>query len=121
VTIHITDWPAAFSCRYARSNACHYSCQCRTYRGASRIGHFNQSTSNGRTVSANFAEADKKGAPMVISVHEWWGLNGNIKTMDEDIRAREFHAIAIDLFNGSVAINRNEAKIHTKARANQIR
>ena len=75
----------------------------------------NQPTSNGRTVSVNFAEADKNGVPVVILVHEWWGLDDNIKTLGEDIRAREFHAIAIDLFNWSVAINRDEAKIQTKA------
>ena len=52
---------------------------------------------------------------MVILIHEWWGLNDNIKTMAEDIRAKGFHAIAIDLFNGSVATNRDEAKTQTKA------
>ena len=30
--------------------------------------------------------------------------------MAGDIRAKGFHAIAIDLFNGSVATNRDEAK-----------
>ncbi|MDA8716589.1 dienelactone hydrolase family protein [Alphaproteobacteria bacterium] len=75
----------------------------------------NQTTSNDRTVGAYFAEADKKDAPVVIFIHEWWGLNDNIKTMAEDIHARGFHAIAIDLFNGSVATNRDEAKTETKA------
>ncbi len=73
----------------------------------------NQSTADGRTVSAYFAEADKKDAPVVILIHNWWGLNDNIKTMAKDIRAKGFYAIAIDLFNGSVATNRDEAK--TKA------
>ena len=75
----------------------------------------NQTTADGRSVSAYFAEADKKDAPVVILIHEWWGLNDNIKTMAEDIRAKGFHAIAIDLFNGSVATNRDEAKTQTKA------
>ena len=46
-----------------------------------------QTTTDGRTVSAYFTEADKKDAPVVILIHEWWGLNDNIKTMAEDIRA----------------------------------
>ena len=75
----------------------------------------NQSTADGRTVSTYFAEADKKDAPVVILIHKWWGLNDNIKTMAEDIRAKEFYAIAIDLFNGSVATNRDKAKTQTKA------
>ena len=77
--------------------------------------YIKQTTADGRTVSAYFAEADKKDAPVVILIHEWWGLNDNIKTMAEDIRAKGFHAIAIDLFNGSVASNRDEAKTQTKA------
>jgi carboxymethylenebutenolidase len=52
---------------------------------------------------------------VVILIHEWWGLNDDIKTMAEDIRARGFHTIAIDLFNGSVATNRDEAKTQTNA------
>ena len=52
---------------------------------------------------------------MVILIHEWWGLNDNIKTAAEDLHARGFNAIAIDLFNGSVATNRDEAKTQTKA------
>ena len=75
----------------------------------------NQTTADGRTVSAYFAEADKKDAPVVILIHKWWGLNDNIKTMAKDIRAKGFYAIAIDLFNGAVATNRDEAKTQTKA------
>ena len=75
----------------------------------------NQSTADGRKVSAYFAEADKKDAPVVILIYKWWGLNANIKTMAEDIRAKGFYAIAIDLFKGSVATNRDEAKTQTKA------
>ena len=52
---------------------------------------------------------------MVILIHEWWGLNDNIKTMAEDIRVRGCHAIAINLFDRSVANNRDEAKTQTKA------
>ena len=35
--------------------------------------------------------------------------------MAEDIRATGFHEIAIKLFNGSVAANRDKAKTQTKA------
>ena len=63
----------------------------------------NQSTADGRTGSAYFAEADKKDVPLAILIHKWWGLDDNIKTMAEDIRAKGFYEIAIDLFKGSVA------------------
>ena len=41
----------------------------------------NESTSAGKDVSAYFAKADNAAAPGVISIHEWWGLNDNIKAM----------------------------------------
>ena len=53
-------------------------------------------TSAGKDVSAYFAKADNAAAPVVILIHEWWGLNDNIKAMAEDIRATGFHALAID-------------------------
>jgi carboxymethylenebutenolidase len=52
---------------------------------------------------------------VVILIHEWRGLNDNIKTVAEDIHTRGFNAFVIDLFNGSVATNHDEAKTQTKA------
>ena len=66
-------------------------------------------------MSAYFAKADNAAAPAVILIHEWWGLNDNIKAMAEDIRATGFHALAIDLFNGSVATDRDQARAQTRA------
>ena len=74
-----------------------------------------ESTSAGKGVSAYFAKADNAAAPVVILIHEWWGLNDNIKAMAEDIRATGFHALAIDLFNGSVATDRDQARAQTRA------
>jgi len=74
-----------------------------------------ETTAAGSAVSAYFAKADKDDAPVVILIHEWWGLNDNIKAMAENIRNNGFHAVAIDLFNGSVATTRDEAKAQTAA------
>ena len=71
---------------------------------ASKGKTLTQITSKGSTVSAYFAEAEAKDSPVVILIHEWWGLNDNIKAMAEDIRNKGFHALAIDLFNGAVAL-----------------
>jgi carboxymethylenebutenolidase len=74
-----------------------------------------ESTSTGQNVSAYFAKADNAAAPVVILIHECWGLNDNIKAMAEDIHATGSHALAIDLFNGSVATERNQARAQTWA------
>ena len=60
----------------------------------------NQATSSGRTVGGYFAEADKKDAPVVILIHEWWGLNDNIKTMAEDIHARNSMRLPLTCLTG---------------------
>jgi carboxymethylenebutenolidase len=74
-----------------------------------------ESTSAGNNVSANFTKADNAAAPVVIIIHEWWGLNDNIKVMAKDICAAGFHALAIDLFNGSVATDWDQVRAQTRA------
>ena len=53
-----------------------------------------ESTSAGKDVSVYFAKADDAAAPVVILIHEWWGLNNDTKAMAKDIRATGFHALA---------------------------
>lgn len=48
--------------------------------------------------SANF-----KRGPAVILIHEWWGLNDNIKAMADQFAAQGYTALAVDLFGGKVA------------------
>lgn len=67
----------------------------------------------GKDVSAYFAKADNTAGPVVILIHEMWGLNDNIKAMTKDICATGFQALAIDLFNGSVATDRDQARAQT--------
>jgi hypothetical protein len=42
-------------------------------------------------------------------------LNENIRALAEDFHATSFHAPAIDLFNGSVATDRDKARTQTAA------
>jgi carboxymethylenebutenolidase len=48
-------------------------------------------------------------APALVIVHEWWGLNDQIKTVAAEFAAQGFLVIAVDLF-GAVAKDANEAK-----------
>ena len=70
-----------------------------------------QTTADGRTVSAYFAEADKKDAPVVILIHEWWGLNDHIKGEADKYYSSisGINVIALDLYDGKVATTREEA------------
>jgi carboxymethylenebutenolidase len=42
-------------------------------------------------------------APGVIVIHEWWGLNDNIKTMARKLASGGYAALAVDLYEGGVA------------------
>ncbi|MEM7046364.1 MAG: dienelactone hydrolase family protein [Pseudomonadota bacterium] len=64
---------------------------------------------------AYLARAQDPNAPVVILIHEWWGLNDHIKAMAQDISTHGFHGLAIDLFDGSVATTREQAMAQTRA------
>ena len=48
-------------------------------------------------------------APAVIIVHEWWGLNGDMREIAERFAAEGFLALAVDLYGGRSAKVREEA------------
>src|SRR4029079_18349265 len=44
----------------------------------------------------------KKGGPAIILVHEWWGLNDNIRDLARQFASRGYAALAVDLYGGRV-------------------
>jgi carboxymethylenebutenolidase len=67
-------------------------------------------TVGGRSVTAAVAMPVTRPAPAVLLVHEWWGLNDQIKTMAVELARNGFLAVAVDLFNGRVTNNADEAR-----------
>lgn len=57
---------------------------------------------DGRTVDAALALPKQAKAPGLILIHEWWGLNDQIKAVAADLAQEGFAALAIDLYNGEV-------------------
>ena len=53
--------------------------------------------------------AGKPPFPAVIVIHEWWGLNGHIKHWADRLAADGYAALAVDLYGGQVADNREDA------------
>jgi carboxymethylenebutenolidase len=47
--------------------------------------------------------------PAVVMVHEWWGLNDNIRHMADVVAANGYAVFAIDLYGGEVATNASRA------------
>jgi carboxymethylenebutenolidase len=50
------------------------------------------------------------GAPALIVIHEWWGLNEQVRGVARRLAADGFCAFAVDLFGGTVAKDAEEAR-----------
>lgn len=66
-------------------------------------------TAGGQQVSAALAVPAAVPAPAVMLVHEWWGLNDQIKSVAAELGRLGYLALAIDLY-GKVAATPEEAK-----------
>ena len=66
------------------------------------------------------AKPKKEGIyPGIVMIHEWWGLNDNIKEMAKSLAAEGYVVLAVDLFEGKVGKDANEAReLTTKVRNN---
>ncbi len=62
-------------------------------------------TVGGKSVSGAFAQPKgwKKGGPAVIVIHEWWGLNDNIRDLARQLASHGYAALAVDLYQGKNA------------------
>ena len=56
------------------------------------------------------AMPDKLPAPTVLLIHEWWGLNDQIKSMAAQFAKQGYIAVAIDLYEGRVASDAAKAR-----------
>lgn len=65
---------------------------------------------SGKTVSAALAKPATTPAPAVLLIHEWWGLNDQIKTMAAELASAGYVALAVDLMDGAVATTPEAAK-----------
>lgn len=48
--------------------------------------------------------------PAVIMIHEWWGLNDNIRAMADRLAAAGFMVLAVDLYGGRTADTTSDAR-----------
>jgi carboxymethylenebutenolidase len=73
---------------------------------------------DGKSVNAYLAEPkDAKGAPGVVVIQEWWGLNDQIRGVAEKLAAAGYRALVPDLYRGKVAVEAKEAE-HLMTRLN---
>lgn len=70
-------------------------------------------TARGRTVSGALAKPEKLPAPALVVIHEWWGLNDQIKAVTAELGRQGYVALAVDLMGGRVATTPQEAQALT--------
>lgn len=77
-------------------------------------------TVDGKTIKGYLAKpATFKTGPAIVMVHEWWGLNDNIKAMADRYAGEGYAVLAVDLFGGQVASTPDAAmKLYQAGMAN---
>jgi len=72
-------------------------------------------TEGGRKAHGALAIPAKLPAPAIITIHEWWGLNDQIKATTAEYAKEGYLALALDLYGGEVATTRKRASELTRA------
>lgn len=49
--------------------------------------------------------------PALIVIHEWWGLNDNVRAMADRLAGEGYMVLAVDLYNGKTASSPGEARV----------
>lgn len=68
-----------------------------------RLTEVDLPTQSGDTARGMIAMPAKQSAPAVLLVHEWWGLNDQIKAVAAELADLGFIVLAVDLFDGKAA------------------
>jgi carboxymethylenebutenolidase len=66
---------------------------------------------DGQGVDGYLAEpAESRGAPAMVVIQEWWGLNDQIRGVADRLAGAGYRALVPDLYRGKVALEANEAE-----------
>lgn len=61
-------------------------------------------TASGKSVSASLAlPRSTEKAPTILLIHEWWGLNDQVKAVAAEFAKLGYIALAVDMYGGEVA------------------
>lgn len=79
---------------------------------AQTLDEVSLTTPGGKTVFATLATPAETPAPAVLLVHEWWGLNDQIKAVAAELAREGYLALAVDLYDRQVATTRDDARAY---------
>jgi carboxymethylenebutenolidase len=73
-------------------------------------GNMIQIKSGGEQINAYYSKPAGDGPfPALVVIHEWWGLNDQIKGVADRFAGQGYAALAVDLYRGKVATKSDEA------------
>lgn len=75
-----------------------------------RLDSVSVKTPSGHDAIGVLAMPAKTPAPAVLLIHEWWGLNDQIKAVAAEFAALGYIALAVDLYDGKMATDAPGAK-----------
>jgi carboxymethylenebutenolidase len=55
---------------------------------------------------------NSRGMPGIVMIHEWWGLNDNIKAMARRLAGEGYNVLAVDMYGGRVAADPQQARAY---------
>ncbi len=90
------------------------ACPMRAQAAASTLSEISLTLSGGDIVKAAIAYPNVTPAPAVLLIHEWWGLNNQIKAVAAELARMGYVAIAVDLYDGNVAKTPDDARKYMK-------
>ena len=64
---------------------------------------------DGKPVGGYLAEAADAGAPGIVVIQEWWGLNDQIRGVADRLARAGYHALVPDLYRGKSTVEAEEA------------
>lgn len=74
-----------------------------TDAGESLTGYIAAPENPDSVLAARGMDPETDALPGVVVIHEWWGLNDNIRAATRRIAGEGYRALAVDLYDGSVA------------------
>lgn len=77
--------------------------------------HGEHITVDGTRAYLSLPEGKKPAATGIVVIHEWWGLNDNIRHFSDRLAQDGYAALAVDLYGGVEAKTRDEAMAAMKA------
>lgn len=66
-------------------------------------------TPDGKTGTGYYVKPARATDRAIIVIHEWWGLNDNIKAWADKLSDLGVHVLALDLYDGNLATTREDA------------